>query len=112
MAKRDYILHNFWWKITSLMLAIIVWIVVHDSGAAGDIIPRSKRRFAHHTLSLMRKTTDKRPIRISPNEGELIVSSPQPEATRLQDSDTQALVDMGDLTSQKHTYTIRVFAPG
>src|SRR2546423_1746632 len=28
MAKRDYILHNFWWKLTSFLLAIIVWIVV------------------------------------------------------------------------------------
>jgi YbbR domain-containing protein len=112
MAKRDYILHNFWWKITSLMLAIIVWIVVHDSGAAGDIIPRSKRRFAHHTLSLMRESTDKRPIRISPNEVEVIVSAPILEATRLQDSDIQTFVDMGDLTSQNDKVQIRVFVPG
>jgi len=50
MAKRDYILHNFWWKITSLMLAIIVWIVVHDSGAAGDIIPADPKQIAQTQL--------------------------------------------------------------
>jgi hypothetical protein len=112
MAKRDYILHNFWWKVTSLMLAIIVWIVVHDTGAAGDIIPRSQRRFAHHTLSLMRETTDKRPIRITPNEVEVIVSAPIMEATRLQDGDIQTFVDMGDVSGRNDKVRIRVFVPG
>lgn len=112
MAKRDYILHNFWWKVTSLLLAMIVWIVVHGTGAVGDVIPRSQRKFAHHTLSLMRETTDKRPIRITPNEVEIIVSAPIMEATRLQDSDIQTFVDMGDVDGRNGKVRIRVFVPG
>ena len=112
MAKRDYNLHNFWWKVTSLMLGIIVWIVVHDSGAAGDIIPRSQRRFSRHTLSLMRETTDKRPIRITPNEVDVIVSAPIMEATRLQDGDIQTFVDMADVNDRNDKVRIRVFVPG
>ena len=112
MAKRDYILHNFWWKVTSLLLAIIVWVVVHDSGAAGDIVPRSQRRFTHHTLSLMRETTDKRPIRITPSEVEVIVSAPIMEATRIQDADIQTFVDMADVNGRNDKVRIRVFVPG
>ena len=112
MAKRDYILHNFWWKVTSLLLAIIVWVVVHDTGAAGDIIPRSQRRFTRHALSLMRETTDKRPIRITPSEVEVIVSAPIMEATRIQDSDIQTFVDMADVNGRNDKVRIRVFVPG
>jgi hypothetical protein len=76
MAKRDYILHNFWWKVTSLLLAIIVWMVVHGTSGAGDPIPRMQRRFPPHTLSLMRAATDKSPTRLTPNDFEPIASAP------------------------------------
>lgn len=112
MAKRDYILHNFWWKVTSLLLATIVWIVVHGTDRPGDIVPRSKRRFQHHTLSLMRDSTDKRPIRITPNEVDIVVSAPIMEATRLSDADIQTFVDIGDVNGRQDTVRIRVFVPG
>ena len=111
MAKRDYILHNFWWKVTSLLLGIIVWMVVHGTSGAGDPIPRMQRRFAHHTLSLMRDATDKRPIRITPNEVDVVVSAPMMESTRLSDADIQTFVDMNDLTARTDTVRIRVFVP-
>ena len=112
MAKRDYILHNFWWKITSLLLAIIVWMVVHGTGGQTDVIPRAQRKFPHHTLSLMRESTDKRPIRITPSEVEVIVSAPLDVATRLTDNDIQTFVDMGDVDERNDVVTIRVFVPG
>jgi hypothetical protein len=112
MAKRDYILHNFWWKITSFLLGIIVWIVVHGTDRPNDIVPRSKRRFAHHTLSLMRESTDKRFIRITPSEVEIVVSAPIMEATRLTDADIQTFVDIGDVEGQHDKVRIRVFVPG
>ena len=112
MAKRDYILHNFWWKITSFLLAIIVWIVVHGTDRPNDIAPRSKRRFSHHTLSLMRETTDKRFIRISPSEVEIVVSAPIMEATRLSDADIQTFVYLADVEGHHDKVRIRVFVPG
>jgi hypothetical protein len=112
MAKRDYILHNFWWKVTSLLLGIIVWMVVRGTAAPTDIIMRSQRRFPHHTLSLMRETTDKRPIRITPNEVEVVVSAPIGEATRLREADIQTFVDMGDVNGRLDKVRIRVFVPG
>lgn len=111
MAKRDYILHNFWWKVTSLLLAVIVWIVVHGTDRPGDVI-RAKRRFTHHTLSIMREATDKRPIRIIPNEVDIVVSAPIMEATRLADGDIQTFVDLGDVDERTDKVRIRVFVPG
>ena len=112
MAKRDYILHNFWWKVTSLLLAIIVWMVVHGTSGQADVIPRLQRTFRNHTLSLMRESTDKRPIRITPSEVEVVVSAPVGEATRLTDADIQTFVDMGDVDDRTDTVRIRVFVPG
>src|SRR5687768_9736590 len=111
MARRDYILHNFWWKVTSVLLAIIVWMVVNGTTGAGDALPRDRRTFRNHTLSLMRESTDKRPIRITPSEVEVVVSAPIGEATRLRESDIQTFVDMSDVDERTDTVRIRVFVP-
>ena len=111
MAKRDYILHNFWWKVTSLLLAIIVWMVVHGTSGQTDVVPRAQRRFANHSLSLMREATDKRPIHITPSEVEVVVSAPIMESTRLTHSDIQTFVDMADVDERTDTVRIRVFVP-
>jgi hypothetical protein len=111
MAKRDYILHNFWWKVTSFLLAIIVWMVVRGTGAVPDATPRLERRFAQHTLSLLRETTDKRPIRITPSEVDIVVAAPPVEAMRLVDADIQTFVDMNDVDQRTDTVRIRVYVP-
>src|SRR5688572_4367541 len=111
MAKRDYILHNFWWKVTSLLLAVIVWMVVRGTGAVPDATPRLERTFRQHSLSLLRETTDKRPIRITPSEVEIIVAAPPMEAMRLVDADIQTFVDMNDVDERTDTVRIRVYVP-
>jgi hypothetical protein len=111
MAKRDYILHNFWWKITSLLLATIVWMVVRGTGAVPDATPRLERKFTQHSLSLLREATDKRPIRITPSEVEIVVAAPPIEAMRLVDADIQTFVDMNDVDDRTDTVRIRVYVP-
>jgi YbbR domain-containing protein len=110
MAKRDLILHNFWWKVTSLLLAVIVWIVVHGTDQTNDIY-RAPRHFPGHVLSVMRDTNDKRKIRVTPTEVDIIVTAPITEATRLTDSDIQTFVDLSDVDERHTKARIRVYVP-
>src|SRR4051812_38968633 len=106
MAKRDYILHNFWWKVTSLLLAVIVWFVAYS----GDQ-PGTERSFPSHSLSVMRDATDKRPIRVTPSEVDVTVSAPILEVTRLTDGDIQTFIDLGEVDATHKKARIRVYVP-
>src|SRR4051812_28936429 len=110
MAKRDLIVHNFWWKVTSLLLAVIVWIVVHGTDQTSDVY-RAPRRFAGHALSVMREANDKRRVRIIPTEVEVVVTAPITEATRLTDADIQTFVDLSDVDERHPKARIRVYVP-
>jgi hypothetical protein len=109
MAKRDLILHNFWWKVTSMLLAIIVWFVVYDTspGAA----PMSPARFPKHPLAIMRDSTDKRAIRITPTEVDVVVSTPIVARAVLTDADIQTFVDLSEVDPKTKTAPIRVYVP-
>lgn len=109
MVTRDTILHNFWWKVTSLLLAIIVWFVVYDTDKMG--VPTTTVHFPKHALAVMRDSTDKRPLRVTPTEVEVIVRAPIMEGTRLTDNDIQTFVDLSEVDAVHKTARIRVYVP-
>ena len=111
MAKRDYILHNFWWKVTSFLLAVIVWFVVYGANREeGNVIGR-ERNFPNHTLAVLRDATDKRPIRVTPAEVSITVSAPVLEVTRLADTDIQTFIDLNEIDPIRKKAPIRVYVP-
>ena len=111
MAKRDYILHNFWWKVTSFLLAVIVWFVVYGANRAeGNVIGR-ERNFPNHPLAVMRDATDKRPIRVTPSDVSITVSAPVVEVSRLSDTDIQTFIDLSEIDPLRKKAPIRVYVP-
>lgn len=112
MAHRDIIFHNFWWKATSLLLAVIVWFVVHrDSPTGAQLVPRNTYRFPGHSLAVLRDSTDKRPVRITPTEVDVTVTAPITEATRLTDADIQTFIDLSEVDERHKKARIRVYVP-
>jgi YbbR domain-containing protein len=111
MAKRDYILHNFWWKVTSFLLAVIVWFVVYGANRAeGNVIGR-ERTFSNHSLAVLRDATDKRPIRVTPSDVTISVSAPVLEVTRLTDTDIQTFIDLNEIDPSRKKAPIHVYVP-
>jgi len=112
MAKRDLILHNFWWKVTSLLLGVIVWFVVaRDLPTAAPNAQRNTYRFPDHTLAVLRDSDDKRPLRIEPMKVDVTVSAPITEAARLTDSDIQTFIDLSEAQGRSGKVRIRVYVP-
>ena len=111
MAKRDYILHNFWWKVTSFLLAVIVWFVVYGANQADGTTIGRERSFPNHSLAIMRDATDKRPIRVTPSEVNITVSAPVLEVTRLTAADIQTFIDLGEVDPVLKKARIRVYVP-
>ena len=115
MVSRDSILHNFWWKVTALLLAIIVWFVVKggdlpNSAAATQLMPPRTKEFANHPLLLIREATDQRPIKIVPTEVVVEVSGPPAEMAALREMDIQAFVDVAEVRADGRA-RIRVYLP-
>lgn len=112
MATRESIVHNFWWKVTSLLLAVIVWFVVKaqdTSTARPQVLPRHSYRFRSHPLNVMRDSVDKRPLRITPTEVDITVTTPITETSRLSASDIQTFVDLAEVDPQTRKAPIRVY---
>ena len=109
MAKRDLILNNFWWKVTSLLLAMIVWFVVHGTDSDKSLLPTAQKTFSNHPLGVMREAADKRAIRITPTEVTVIVTAPI--GTQLRDSDIQTFIDLNEIDMRQGRARIRVFVP-
>lgn len=112
MATREFIVHNFWWKVTSLLLAVIVWFVVKaqdTSTSRPQVLPRHSYRFKSHPLNVMRDSVDKRPLRVTPNEVDITVTTPITETSRLSASDIQTFVDLAEVDPQTRKAPIRVY---
>ena len=55
MAWRDLVQHNFWWKLTAVILATLIWLTV-DKGERGrnaDKSGEAARRFEHVPIQLL-----------------------------------------------------------
>jgi hypothetical protein len=111
MAKRDYILNNFWWKVTSLLLAIVVWFVVYANSSHGSADFRRNILFSKHSLALMRDSNDKRPLRVTPTEVDIMVSVPVADAGNITDSDIQTFIDLTEVSGLRNKVRIRVYVP-
>jgi YbbR domain-containing protein len=111
MAKRDYILHNFWWKVTSLLLAIIVWFVVYAETAKGGGNLMRTVYFPRHTLAVMRDSNDKRAVRVTPTEVDITLKVPLMDVSSINDSDIQTFVDLSDIDATHKKARIRVYVP-
>jgi hypothetical protein len=115
MVSRDLIFHNFWFKVTSLLLAVIVWMVVKGGDlpaptSATQLAPPRTTVFPNHALLIIREATDQRPINIEPTDVEIGVAGPPAEMAALRESDIQAFVDLAEVRPNGKA-RIRVYLP-
>ncbi len=59
MAYRDYILHNFWWKLLSVLLASLTWLTIETAFQKDQnlretpVVTSSRRIFPAVPVTLM-----------------------------------------------------------
>ena len=102
MALRDYILHNFWWKLSSLLLAALTWLTIQTSFRRDQnlqetpVVTSSKRTFPAVPVTLLNSPANSNRFHIDPTTVAVDVSGTASELSRLQETQIRAYVDVSN----------------
>jgi len=89
---RKLVLENFWWKLFSLALAVLIWLTVtFASQKEGGAVPRV---FSHLPVLILSSTEDVHNFKVSPAEIEVTVQGDPRTLQNLQDKDIRPMVDL------------------
>ena len=107
MRLRDFILHNFWWKLLSLLLAILMWLTIQkalkrDLNLEQTLIVNADtRRFPSVPLTMMTATPNLYHYRADPATVEVEISGSVDDLAKLQERQVHAFVDVSDAGEEK-----------
>lgn len=104
VALRNLVLQDFWLKLFSLGLAILIWYIVSDlayrkesSPVQGMVSAAPEKSFPKIPVSVMSSASDVRNFTVSPDQ---VIVTVRGEAARLQElrsQDIRALVDLSGI---------------
>lgn len=121
---REFLLNNFLWKLTALMLAVIVWLSMKGEAPqspAPSIATRinpataiSTRDIVSHPITIRKPATDTREYRLDPLMVSLTLSGDLEKLKALQGRDVEASVDLSLMRagSGPTNLTVKVSLPG
>jgi YbbR-like protein len=107
MAARDYILHNFWWKLLSVLLAALTWFTIQTSFQKDQnlrqspIITTSTRSFPAIPIMLQTSAANTNRYRVNPQSVTVEVSGAADVLEKLQTKQIQAVVDVSEAPEEK-----------
>jgi YbbR domain-containing protein len=107
MIFRDSILHNFWWKLLSLLLAGLTWLTIEmafrkdEARRESPVITTSTRTFPAIGVTLLSSPTNTNRFKVTPTAVAVEVSGGANDLLRLQQEDVKAFVDITDAGDQK-----------
>jgi YbbR domain-containing protein len=116
---RHLILNNFWWKVTALLLAILVWVNFQPRDKRWNPFPETFGRFytrylVAHPVSISKAATDTREFKVTPSEVDITLSGEEKVLRQLKSSQVRATVDVADLKGKSNVVEITppIFPPG
>jgi hypothetical protein len=105
MAKRDWTTKDLTWKLLSLVLAVALWITVHDIREAPEaVVPFATVNtvaFANLPVLAVSASADVHNAQITPNVVAVKVSGPSDIIAGLQKSEVHAVVNLTGIDSAR-----------
>src|SRR5579884_2660591 len=108
MAMRDYVLHNFWWKLLSLLLAALTWLTIRTALIREQQLRQTpvtskgfERDFPDVPITVLTTPTNTSHFRLSPATAKVDVSGPAEQLQKLQKQDIHAYIDLSDVGDEK-----------
>jgi hypothetical protein len=110
MASHNIILHNFWWKLLSLLLAALIWLTIDTAFQRGEqqakameeVETDSRRPFYGIPITLLTSPSNTNRFTITPDVVSVEVGSQDSKALYdLQAGRVQAFVDVTDADDEK-----------
>jgi YbbR domain-containing protein len=107
MAARDYILHNFWWKLLSVLLAALTWLTIEttfekDRGLRqSPVVTTSTRSFPAIPITVLSSALNTNRYRVTPLYVSVEVSGTPDVLEKLQTKQIQAVIDVSEAPEEK-----------
>ena len=105
MANRDWIIKDFSWKLLSLMLAVVLWITIHDLRETPEaVVPFATvntMTFTNLPVFAVSGSADVHNAQIIPNVVAVKVSGPSDIMAGLQKSQVHAVVNLTGVDSAR-----------
>ena len=104
---RNLVLHDFWLKLFSLALAILIWILVSPaankrlSPIASFTSDISEQTFTNVPLQVVASAADVRAFKVAPSDVDVTVQGERRLLEGLQTKDIRALVDLTGIESAR-----------
>ena len=114
---RDLILHNFWWKVFSLLLATLIWYVINfnletQSTASPLLIStRADNRDFQLPVTVITSAANRRALTIHPTEVRVKVRGDRLTLDRLSRDDIQVYVKLIDDPNPEGSFRLDVRVP-
>ena len=117
MAFRDYLPHNFKWKMASLLLSILIWFIITLAMKSnltnlrfpfGDGMTRT---FFRHGINVITSASDPRQFTIAPQEVNVTVRSSAVNLDELTDADLEVFVNLTGMMEEEKIVSIQVGRP-
>lgn len=111
MRWPDSISHNIGWKVVSIALATLIWLIL-DSGVQQRLRPSSQRIFSGLQITVLTTAADNRAFTVEPAVVEVTVGGDPDIVENLRPSDVVVFVDLTTvLDSSGLRKRIRVVTP-
>lgn len=99
------LLHNFWLKIFSLVLATIIWVTIHigikrDISLTNPDPTQASRKLMTLPISIITQPGDARVFKINPTKTQATVMGGEAFIRRMSDKDIRIYVDLTDTKSR------------
>jgi len=100
---RELVFHDFWLKLFSLALAVLIWLTVafaikkEGSPVGALTVPLQEMAFSNLPVVVMSSAQDVRSIRVSPSQVEVTVQGEAKALRGIQAKDIRVIVDLTDI---------------
>jgi YbbR domain-containing protein len=111
MASRNFILHNFGWKLLSLFLAVLTWLTIetefqrqarsNEEKREAPLTTSVRKTFPTIAITLLTAPANTNHFRIYPETAQIDVGGDTQELGLLNSRDVQAFVDLSDVQDEK-----------
>ncbi len=114
MSLRYYLLHNFWLKFFSLVLATLVWIVVYTQQTNSTTVPgfetgKERRTWEQVSVTVLKTPTDTRLYKITPAAVNVTLAGSPATLDALKPSDLEVFINLANMRYDTRIHQVQVY---
>ena len=112
---REFVVNNFWWKLTALCLAVLAWFGFQPRENLPQLFPHGRTDYTRlmiaHPITITKPATDTREFKVTPSEVDITLSGKEEVLRDLASSEVRATVEIAEFKNDTNSLRIHVYVP-